>query len=59
MKMFILEGFVQALKSEVLPADMTVKQIMDSWTVQTGYPVLNVTRDYDSGNAVITQVSGI
>jgi len=38
-----------------LPTDVTVKQVMDSWTLQDGYPVLNVTRDYNDGSATISQ----
>ena len=41
----------------VLTRDVTVKQIMDTWTLQTGFPVVTVTRDYDIGNAVLMQVS--
>ena len=35
---------------------MSVKEVMDSWTLQTGFPVLSVTRDYQQGTAVIIQV---
>ncbi|XP_054279876.1 aminopeptidase N-like isoform X2 [Macrosteles quadrilineatus] len=45
----------QAHKTQALPKEMTVKQIMDSWTVQTGYPVLSVKREYDSGKAIFNQ----
>lgn len=45
----------QAHKTQALPTSMTVKQIMDSWTVKTGYPVLLVKRDYDSGKVVFNQ----
>lgn len=46
----------QAHKDDVLDKDVTLKQIMDSWILQTGYPVINVTRNYTDGSATITQV---
>ncbi|GLV42080.1 Suppressor of ER stress-induced death [Carabus blaptoides fortunei] len=45
----------QAHKDGVLDKDITVKQIMDSWILQTGYPVINVTRNYTDNSAIITQ----
>jgi len=45
----------QAHKTQALSGNLTVKEIMDSWTLHTGYPVITVTRDYDSGKAVVTQ----
>ncbi|PNF24028.1 hypothetical protein B7P43_G08642 [Cryptotermes secundus] len=39
-----------------LPPNVTVKQVMDTWTLQGGYPVLTVTRDYSAGSAVLSQV---
>ena len=45
-----------AHETHVLPGDMTVKMIMDTWTVQTGYPLITVTRDYHNGTAHIVQV---
>lgn len=32
-------------KYHTLPQDLTVKEIMDTWTVQAGYPILNVSRN--------------
>lgn len=46
----------EAHKKNVLPANLTVKHIMDTWTVQTGYPVITVTRDYAIESAEINQV---
>ncbi|XP_063704261.1 aminopeptidase Ey isoform X2 [Culicoides brevitarsis] len=37
-------------KFETLPTSMNVKKVMDTFTLQAGYPVLQVTRD---GNSVI------
>jgi aminopeptidase N len=37
---------------------MSVKEVMDSWTLQTGFPVLTVKRNYQEGTALITQVRG-
>ena len=34
---------------ESLPEDMSVKEIMDTWTLQMGYPVVHVERDYEKG----------
>lgn len=45
----------QAHNDGTLDKSLTLKQIMDSWILQTGYPVINVTRNYDTNSATITQ----
>lgn len=45
----------EAHKNNALPKNITVKQIMDAWTVKTGYPVIKVDRDYKKGTADISQ----
>lgn len=45
-----------ALQSGLLPNNTTVKMIMDTWTLQTGYPMISVERNYESGTATISQV---
>lgn len=40
-------------KYHTLPADLNVKQIMDTWTVQPGYPVVTVIRN--GSDVTITQ----
>lgn len=36
--------------------DTDVAVVMDSWTLQTGFPVLNVVRNYDTGVIHFSQV---
>lgn len=38
-----------------LPQDMTMKEVMDSWTLQAGYPVITVNRSEDGTSAIISQ----
>ncbi|XP_052132442.1 aminopeptidase N, partial [Frankliniella occidentalis] len=45
----------QAHRDRALPADVTVRDVMDTWTLQTGYPVVTVTRNYAAGSARLEQ----
>ncbi|XP_058117335.1 aminopeptidase N-like [Anopheles ziemanni] len=42
-------------EKDVLPEGVSVKLLMDSWTTQPGYPVLNVRRNYDDGSVILSQ----
>lgn len=39
----------QARTDGVLPTDIDVKTIMDTWTLQMGFPMITVTRNYETG----------
>lgn len=45
----------EAHRTGALPNSITVKQIMDSWTLKVGYPVITVTRDYANNSIEIVQ----
>ncbi|EDW98315.1 aminopeptidase N [Drosophila yakuba] len=50
------ESLTQAAhKAGSMPTDYDIKTIMDSWTLQTGYPVINVTRNYTARTAKLSQ----
>ncbi|KAJ8921412.1 hypothetical protein NQ315_003030 [Exocentrus adspersus] len=44
-----------AHRSNIIPRSLTVKTIMDTWTLQTGYPVITVKRNYKKKNVEISQ----
>ncbi|XP_053679394.1 aminopeptidase N-like [Anopheles nili] len=41
--------------TDVLPAGVNVKLLMDSWTTEPGYPVLTVRRNYNDGSVILSQ----
>ncbi len=47
----------QAHEDKKLPQEMTVKMIMDTWTLQKGFPVIHVHRNEKDGSALLEQVS--
>lgn len=46
----------QAHEDQVLHRTMSVKTVMDTWTLQTGFPVVTVIRNYDRNSATVSQV---
>lgn len=46
----------QAHLDQALPRNMNVKTVMDTWTLQTGFPVVTVIRNYDRNLATVSQV---
>ncbi|XP_059490233.1 aminopeptidase N isoform X2 [Neocloeon triangulifer] len=45
----------QAYADKALQSSMSVAKIMNTWTLQTGFPVIKVDRNYPDGSAVIKQ----
>lgn len=45
----------EARKSGVFDDKMSVKEIMDGWTLQTGFPYIQVTRNYESNKITFEQ----
>ncbi|XP_055638577.1 aminopeptidase N-like isoform X2 [Toxorhynchites rutilus septentrionalis] len=46
----------KALESKMFAGDFNVKKVMDSWTLQIGYPVVYVKRDYEGGKVTLRQM---
>lgn len=44
-----------AHNKQALPTKFTVKEIMDTWTLQVGYPIVRVDRNYDTNSAELSQ----
>ncbi|XP_052859646.1 aminopeptidase N [Anopheles cruzii] len=45
----------EAHANGVLPDEISVKSVMDSWTLQTGYPIVTVSRNYAANTAEVSQ----
>lgn len=45
-----------AHEDSTLKDEVDVKMIMDTWTLQMGYPVITVNRSDDGATATVTQV---
>lgn len=47
----------QAREEGFWGSDMSVETVMDTWTLQTGFPLVTVTRNYDEKTITVRQVS--
>lgn len=45
-----------ARANKIFDDSLSVKEIMDTWTLQTGFPVIRIERHYDDESFKITQV---
>ena len=45
----------QAHAEDTLPAELSVKEIMDTWTLQKGYPVIDVYHHKSEGHLDLKQ----
>lgn len=45
----------KARESRIFDNETSVKEIMDTWTLQTGFPEVNVTRNYETEEVVFSQ----
>lgn len=46
----------QAHKDRVMDKALTVKDVMDTWILQPGFPVVNVIRNYEEDTLLVSQV---
>lgn len=46
----------EAQEENSLDKNITVKGIMDLWTLQGGYPLVKVEREYSTGKVKLSQV---
>lgn len=44
-----------AQNQSLIPSTVTVKELMNSWSMQSGYPLVTITRNYSTGVATINQ----
>ena len=45
----------QAHKDHAFPLEIAIKDVMDTWTLQMGFPVVHVKRNYDLENNIVMQ----
>lgn len=42
--------------SGVLSSGTTLKDVMETWSLQSGYPIVTVERNYNDGSVTFSQV---
>lgn len=43
------------IATDELPEKLSLKEVMDRWIAQSGYPLVTVTRDYEHGSTIVKQ----
>jgi aminopeptidase N len=46
----------QAHKDKTLDEELNIKNIMDTWTLQKGYPVVHLNIDYDNNDTILLNI---
>ena len=46
----------QAHRDQILPSEFHLAELMSTWTSQPGFPVVNIVRNYTTGEATASQV---
>lgn len=54
-----IQTAVEANYSSALPVGYNIPDIMSTWELQAGYPLVTVTRNYTNGRVVFSQVGYI
>lgn len=50
------QALQQQANQDNIPFPATIKEIMETWTSQMGYPVIAVTRNYQTNTTLVSQV---
>lgn len=52
----VMTETIPPVSGNILPQGATMKSVMDTWTLQTGFPVVSAQRTQGSSIVILTQV---